>query len=83
MSADYRQSNQSRSNSSGLTGWIMHHSGGLISTPSQANVMFVVIILIALGIIFYFLSTTQNTGEIVAPAGETVVYPADAPPRLE
>lgn len=69
--------------------WVIRHSGGRIQNGRQANYVLIGFILLAALTTFFLLSGgggsagERNAASFTAPSGYKVVYPADAPPRLE
>ena len=64
--------------------WTMKYSGGLITNERQAN--YVLIGFVVLAIIFVFIlmfSGGGNKAEFKAPPGQKIIYPENAPPRLQ
>lgn len=64
--------------------WVMHHSGGVIKDEKQAQYVLLGFIAVAFVIMFIFLfSGGGSKAEFKAPPGQKIMYPENAPPRLE
>ncbi len=64
--------------------WVMKVSGGMIKSETQANYFLLGFVLVACIAIFIMLSNLGGTKpKFEAPAGYRVVYPPNAPARLE
>lgn len=65
--------------------WTIKYSNGLIKNENQAQ--YLLLGFVALSIIFtfslYFSSGSGNKAKFVVPPGKVIIYPSDAPPRLE
>ena len=67
-----------------IVGWVIKYSGGYIKDEKQAN--YVLIGFVVLAIIFVFIlmfSGGGNKAEFKAPPGQKIIYPENAPPRLQ
>lgn len=66
------------------TQWILRHSGGLLKTETQvtyALIASIAVMVILMGIILF--SGGGGNATFKAPPGQKILYPANAPPRLE
>lgn len=64
--------------------WVMQNSGGLIKDEKQAQyalVGFVITAIILVSILVF--SDGATDAKFEAPPGQRIVYPENAPPRLE
>lgn len=67
----------------GIPGWIVSHSGGMIKNESQASVVLVIFVIVALFASYKVLTSQSGTkASLVAPPGYEVVTPQNGPPRL-
>ncbi len=68
-----------------IIGFVMKISGGLIKDQKQAEYVLIGFVFIAiLFSIFLFLNAnSKNRAEIKAPSGYHIIYPTDAPPKME
>jgi hypothetical protein len=71
-----------RPTTSGLAGWIISHSGGLVKTERQANRILIILILTLFGILL-LQNATQETVRIEAPPGKEIITEPGVPPRLQ
>ncbi len=70
-------------NASGLTTWVVTHSGGFIKNEKQAAIVLVLFIVLSFFIIFKLISSQAGDAATVeARPGYEVVTPQNAPPRL-
>lgn len=63
---------------------VIKYSGGLIKDEKQANYFLIGFVVVAIVIIFVFLfSGGSGKAKFEVPPGQKIVYPINAPPRLE
>lgn len=63
--------------------WIIRHSGGSIQTGQQADGVLLVFVVLALCVsAALLLRQGAPADRIVAPPGESVLFPSDEPPLL-
>jgi hypothetical protein len=79
-----RPAQSSNNKASGIAQWVMKNSGGSIKNETQANyVLIALIVLCAVTTLFLMLSGGKSKAKFVAPPGQQIVYPENAPPRLQ
>lgn len=67
----------------GAPAWVVANSGGMIKNETQASMVLVGFIVLALFVCYVILSSQSGSGAVIeAPAGYEVVRPQNAPPRL-
>jgi len=74
----------SQPSSASATEWLIKNSDGLVKNEKQAGYIllgFVIVAIIVAGIVLA--SGGSKEARIEAPSGNKVIYPKDAPPRLE
>ncbi len=64
--------------------WVMQYSGGYIKDEKTAQYALIGFVAIAIVVTFFFLfSGSGSKAKFEAPPGEKIIYPENAPPRLE
>lgn len=64
--------------------WVIKYSGGLIKDERQANYILIGFVAVAIIVsLFLFLGGGSGKAKIEAPSGQKIIYPENAPPRLE
>ena len=62
----------------------MKYSGGLIKDGKQASYFLIGFVMVAIvGVIIFLFSSGGNKAKFEAPPGQKIIYPENAPPRLE
>lgn len=79
---EWQGASKFRSRSSKMVRFVMKYSGGMITTPQQAQLVLLLLAVLMLGA-SYFMLPTQEERVLVAPPGQTIIYPENAPPRLQ
>ena len=74
----------SQTQTPGIVGWVIQCSGGLIKNEKQAHYVLVGFVVIALVFVFLLVLSSGGKGaKFEAPPGQEILYPQNAPPRLE
>ena len=64
--------------------WVIKYSGGYIKDEKQAQYALIGFVAVAIIIVFIFLfSGGGNKAEFKAPPGQKIIYPENAPSRLD
>ncbi|MBU1246687.1 hypothetical protein KJ973_00270 [Patescibacteria group bacterium] len=63
--------------------WVIKYSGGLIKDERQANYVLIGFVAVAIIVVFIFLFSGGSKAKFEAPLGQKIIYPENAPPRLE
>jgi len=64
--------------------FIKNHSGGIIKNEKQASYVLIGFVVVAFIIMFIFLFIGGGgKAKFKAPPGQKIIYPKNAPPRLE
>lgn len=64
--------------------WVIEYSGGYIKDEKQAQYALIGFVAVAIIVVFIFLfSGGGNKAKFEAPPGQKIIYPENAPPRLE
>lgn len=64
--------------------WVIKYSGGYIKDDKQASYVLIGFVAIAIIIVSIFLfSGGGNKAKFEAPPGQKIIYPENAPPRLQ
>jgi hypothetical protein len=75
-----------RTKVSGITGFFIRGSGGLIRTEKQATIVMIIMIIVCVVLVFWLkpksVSEQDRTDIIKIPEGKTVEYPESGPPRI-
>jgi len=67
-----------------IVGWVIKYSGGLVKNEKQANYVLVGFIVVAIVVVIIFLfSGGGSKAKLEAPPGQKIIYPENAPPRLQ
>jgi hypothetical protein len=68
----------------GIMQWVIRHSRGYIKDEKQAQYAMIGFIVLAIGVSVVLLASGGGSeAKFEAPPGKTILYPGDAPPRLE
>ena len=63
---------------------VMKYSGGLIKDEKQANYFLIGFVVVAIVVVIIFLfSGGGSKAKFEAPQGQKIIYPENAPPRLQ
>ena len=81
---EYRASRSYYPGTPKIIQWVIKYSGGLVKDEKQASYVLIGFVAVAI-IIVLFLVFSGGGGktEIKAPPGQRIIYPENAPPRLE
>lgn len=64
--------------------WVIKYSGGYIKDEKQASYAILGFVVLAIVVVIFFLfSDGGSKAKFEAPPGQKIIYPENAPPRLE
>jgi len=64
--------------------WVIKYSGGYIKDENQASYVLLGFVVLAIVVsLFLFFGGGGNEAEFKAPPGQKIIYPENAPPRLQ
>ena len=64
--------------------WVIKYSGGYVKDEKQATYVLIGFVALAIIVVFIFLfSGGGNKAKFEAPPGQKIIYPENAPPRLQ
>lgn len=64
--------------------WVMKYSGGFVKDEKQASYVLVGFVAVAVVVVISFLfSGGGSKAKLEAPPGQKIIYPENAPPRLQ
>lgn len=63
--------------------WVIQYSGGFIKNEKQAQYVLLGFVAVAIIFVSVFVFGDGNKAKLKAPPGQKIIYPENAPPRLE
>ncbi|MDO8465539.1 MAG: hypothetical protein Q7S46_09865 [Gallionella sp.] len=81
---EFRQPRSFQAPTPKIVEWVIKYSGGAVKDEKQANYVLIGFVVVAVVIVFIFLfSGGGSKAKLEAPPGQKIIYPENAPPRLQ
>jgi len=64
--------------------WVIKYSGGVVKDEKQASYVLIGFVVVAIVVsLFLFFGGRESKAKFEAPPGQKIIYPENAPPRLQ